>query len=88
MLAELTDFLFPVGKSHIKRKISKKSYNDLRSVVVDVLSDVCKLDDEGKGLSIKFNYVYKTTFFRQSCVVKAARRFFPRSVRMSRRTFR
>lgn len=53
MLAELTDFLFPVGKSHIKRKISKKSCNDLRSVVVDVLSDVCKLDDEGKGLSIK-----------------------------------
>lgn len=40
-------FIFPVGKSHIRRKISKKTYNDLRGVIVDVLSDVCKLNDEG-----------------------------------------
>ncbi|CRK93815.1 CLUMA_CG007342, isoform A [Clunio marinus] len=40
--------LAEIGKFHAKKKITKKSQNDLRSVVVDILTDVCKLDEQGK----------------------------------------
>lgn len=36
-----------VGKTHSKRQISKKAFVELREVLVDVLSEVCRLDDEG-----------------------------------------
>lgn len=39
--------IFAVGVSHLKRKVSKKSYGDLRVVLEQVLSDVCHLDSEG-----------------------------------------
>jgi hypothetical protein len=50
----LTDFLFPflvvVGKFHRQKRVSKKSQLDLRGVLLDVLSDVCKLNDEGEAV--------------------------------------
>jgi len=36
------------GKFHAKKKVTKKSQVELRGVLVEILSDVCKLDDEGK----------------------------------------
>lgn len=39
-----------VGKFHAKRKITKKSHNEVRSVVVEILTEACKLDDEGNDI--------------------------------------
>ncbi|CAO1370909.1 unnamed protein product [Diamesa serratosioi] len=36
-----------VGRSHARRRISKKAFNELREVLVEVLSDVCQLDADG-----------------------------------------
>lgn len=40
--------LFLAGKFHAKKKVTKKSQVELRGVLVEILSDVCKLDDEGE----------------------------------------
>ncbi|CAG9797081.1 unnamed protein product [Chironomus riparius] len=36
-----------VGRSHAKRQIKKRSYVELRIVILDSLTDMCKLDDDG-----------------------------------------
>lgn len=47
-----TRFPSLVGVSHAKRKISKKAHNDLRLVLVDILSDVCSLDNSGEDFKL------------------------------------
>lgn len=82
--------LFPVGKTHAKRRISKQAQNDLRSVVVQIVSDVCKIDDEGTDLH-KINAIKVLTSersCRQNRMVEAVGRFLPRNVRVPRRAFR
>lgn len=37
-----------MGKNHKRRGISKKAFVELREVLMEVLSNVCHLDDEGK----------------------------------------
>jgi hypothetical protein len=37
-----------IGKYHRRRGIEKKSFNQLRIVILEIMSDVCKLDDESK----------------------------------------
>ena len=39
-----------VGRSHAKKQIKKRAYVELRIVIVEVLSDMCKLDDDGNNL--------------------------------------
>jgi hypothetical protein len=41
--------VFAVGKFHAKKKVSKKSQVDLRGVLVEILTDVCKLDEAGEA---------------------------------------
>lgn len=36
-----------MGKNHKRRGISKRAFNELREILVKVLSEVCHLDDEG-----------------------------------------
>jgi len=53
-----------VGRTHLKRRISKKSQNDLRGVLVEILTSVCTLDAEGltawsKLLDIFFHIMFE-----------------------------
>lgn len=52
----------------MKRKISKKAYFDLRTVLVEILTNVCSLDEDGNEAiselflcSQKFYYVSQLT---------------------------
>nr|BAO18451.1 globin [Polypedilum nubifer] len=36
-----------VGRSHAKRQIKKRSYVELRIIILEVISEMCKLDDDG-----------------------------------------
>lgn len=46
------NFLFCclVGKFHAKRNVTKKAHNEVRIVLVEILSDVCKLTETGKHI--------------------------------------
>lgn len=44
---EIVKILNEMGKSHKRRGISKKAFVELRGVIVELLSQVCHLDDEG-----------------------------------------
>lgn len=37
-----------MGKNHRRRGIPKKAFVEIRAVIVEILSESCKLDDEGK----------------------------------------
>lgn len=41
-------FVAEYGVSHARRKIKRKPYEDLRDVAMEILTNICKLDDEGK----------------------------------------
>lgn len=45
----ISDVSVLVGKFHAKKRVSKKSLNDLRGVLLEILADVCKLGDEGES---------------------------------------
>lgn len=47
-MEEIIKVLNEMGKSHKRRGISKKAFVELREVLIEVLSIVCHLDDEGK----------------------------------------
>jgi hypothetical protein len=50
--------LFPVGRSHRNRQIKKRAYVELRIVILEVLSDMCGLDDDGnKHRNINFHRI-------------------------------
>lgn len=52
-----------MGKNHKRRGISKKSFVQLRGVIVEVLSNLCHLDDEGiEAYSSLFDTVYHIIF--------------------------
>lgn len=51
--------LFTVGISHAKRNVSKKAYDDLRIVLVEILSDVCSLDDNGEEEFVVLSLIKK-----------------------------
>lgn len=44
IIRELND----MGKNHRRRGIPKKAFVELRVIIIEVLSSVCRLDDEGK----------------------------------------
>jgi hypothetical protein len=37
-----------MGKNHRRRGIPKKAFVEIRVIILEVLTEVCKLDDEGK----------------------------------------
>ncbi|KAG5674761.1 hypothetical protein PVAND_004711 [Polypedilum vanderplanki] len=39
--------VFEVGKTHAKRNIKKRAYIELGIVILEVLTDICKLDNDG-----------------------------------------
>ena len=45
---EILKVLNEMGKNHRRRGISKRAFMELRGIIVETLSDLCKLDDEGK----------------------------------------
>lgn len=47
-MEEIVKLLSEMGKTHKRRGISKKAFVELREVLLEVLSQVCHLDDEGK----------------------------------------
>lgn len=47
-MEEIIKVLNEMGKNHKRRGISKKAFVELREIIVEVLSQVCHLDDEGK----------------------------------------
>ena len=47
-MEEIIKMLNEMGKNHNRRRITKRSFNELRGIIVEVLSQVCHLDDEGK----------------------------------------
>lgn len=51
------------AKYHKRRGITKKSFVDLRSVVVEVVTEVSRLDDEGKqAWNDLFDTIYHVIF--------------------------
>lgn len=59
MVKTVTD----TAKYHKRRGILKKSFVDLRSVVIEVLTDVCRLDEEGKkAWNDLFDTIYHVMF--------------------------
>lgn len=63
-MKEIAKMVAEVGRSHAKRKITKKSYMELREVLTDILVSVCKLNDDGKTawsklLDIFFHIIYE-----------------------------
>lgn len=47
-LEEIIKVLNEMAKSHKRRDIPKKAFVELREIIVEVLSGVCHLDEEGK----------------------------------------
>lgn len=47
-IEEIVRVLNEMGKNHRRRGIPKKAFVELRVIVIEVLSQVCHLDDEGK----------------------------------------
>lgn len=47
-MEEIIKLLNETGKNHNRRGVSKKAFMELREIIVEVLSEVCHLDDEGK----------------------------------------
>jgi hypothetical protein len=47
-LEEIIKQLNEMAKSHKRRGIAKKPFVELREIIIEVLSSVCHLDDEGK----------------------------------------
>lgn len=48
-----------MGRSHRRRGIPKKAFVELREVILNVLSEVCHLDEEGE---IAWNYLIDIVF--------------------------
>lgn len=36
-----------MGNNHRRRGIPKKAFVEIRGIILDILADLCKLDDEG-----------------------------------------
>jgi hypothetical protein len=47
-IEEIVRVLNEMGKNHRRRGIPKKAFVELRVIIIEVLSQVCHLDDEGK----------------------------------------
>uniref|UniRef100_A0A336LW33 CSON006171 protein n=1 Tax=Culicoides sonorensis TaxID=179676 RepID=A0A336LW33_CULSO len=57
---EIPNIWREIGESHNKRKISKKSFMELRDVVVSILIAVCKLNQEQQeAWTVLLDYVYE-----------------------------
>jgi hypothetical protein len=46
-LFEIKITIKSVGRTHARRRTRKQAYMELRVVILEVLSDMCKLDDDG-----------------------------------------
>lgn len=58
-MEEIIKLLNEMGKSHKRRGISKKAFVELRTILVEVLSHVCHLDEEGVQA---YNDLFDTIF--------------------------
>lgn len=98
---EISYYIFKcilVGRSHAKRKITKKSYVELREVLTDILVSVCKLNDDGKILKLmRDSSKSKTRLLvirvilsdcRQDSLVETLGHFLPHYLRVYRWTCR
>jgi len=47
-LPAIVSLVTETGKYHRRRGISKRNFVELRGVIIEILSTVCRLDDEGK----------------------------------------
>lgn len=56
-------FLAEYGVSHARRKIQREPYDDLRVVVMEILTEVCQLDEEGVVAWNKFFNLVFGVFF-------------------------
>lgn len=56
---EIVKTLNEMGKSHRRRGIPKKAFTELREIIMEVLTQVCHLDDEGKQA---WNYLFDIVF--------------------------
>lgn len=45
---EIVKLLNEMGKNHRRRGIPKKAFVEIRQTILELLSEICKLDDEGK----------------------------------------
>ncbi|KAG5674759.1 hypothetical protein PVAND_004709 [Polypedilum vanderplanki] len=74
MMKGIKKIIAEVGKFHAKKKVSKKSQVEVRSVLVDVLSDVCKLNDEEKAAWNKLLDIFFHVIFE--CIDGRSEQFF------------
>lgn len=59
----VTDIWNEIGESHAKRRIPRSAFLELREVVVEILSAVCKLDNDGKvAWTAVLDYIYAAVF--------------------------
>ncbi|CRK86240.1 CLUMA_CG000352, isoform A [Clunio marinus] len=64
---EIIRLLNDMGRSHKRRGIPKRAFVELREIIIEVLSQVCHLDDEGKQawndfIDIVYHVVFRNTF--------------------------
>lgn len=60
---EIVKLFDEMGKNHRRRGIPKKAFVEIRAIIVETLSELCKLDDEGKQAWLDlFDTVYHILF--------------------------
>nr|BAO18452.1 globin [Polypedilum nubifer] len=63
MMKGIKKIIAEVGKFHAKKKVTKKAHNEVRSVLVDILIEVCKLSDEEKAAWTKLLDIFFHVMF-------------------------
>lgn len=60
-----------IAVTHFKRQISRQSYNELRGVILEVLSEVCKLDDAQTAAWCKMTDIVYDIIFKKVAELEA-----------------
>lgn len=61
--SEIPNIWHTIGESHEIREIPKTAFMDLKGVIMEILSEVCKLTDEQKGAwNILLDYCFNILF--------------------------
>lgn len=60
---EISKIWHAIGENHKLREIPKAAFIDLKGVIIEILSEVCKLTDEQKGAwNILLDYCFAILF--------------------------
>lgn len=63
VVGSLTKLWEPISESHGRRKIPKASFDELRDVILEILTAVCNLDQEQQeAWSVLFDNAYGIVF--------------------------